>query len=145
MRIEFTIDANAVFNAVMDKTILDKAGLEAQSGAQLGDKFALSKSEADAFLIELDNAINHLCFYLPMLEWEPNEGIDMAIESKKNVAPSRVGLLISKALEWLMLVWWYELRHPNYAALAEQRSKTTIGEIRRLVEGSTTERPYRFF
>ena len=145
MRIEFRIDPTAVFYAVMDKTILDKAGLEAQSGVLLGDKFALSKSEEDAFFVELDNAINNLCFYLPLLEWEPNDGIDMAIQSKKDVKPHSVALLVSKALQQLMLAWWYEARNPNYAALAEQRSKVTISEIRRLVEGSTTERPYRFF
>ena len=144
MRIEFNIDPIAVFNAVMDKTILDKAGLESQ-GAQLGDMFALSKNEEDAFLMELDNAINTLCFYVPMLEWEPNEDYEMAIECKKNVRANNVAMLVGKALQQLMLAWWYEARNANYSVLAEQRSKTTISEIRRLVEGSTTERPYRFF
>ena len=144
MIIEFTIDPANLFYSVMDKTILDKTGLEAQ-GVQVGDRFALSKNEEDAFRIELDNAINHLCIKLPFLEWEPNDGIEMRVESKKEIKPHSLVLLIDKALQELMLFWWYEVRNPNYAAIAEQRAKATIAQIRKLVEGAMTERPYRYF
>ena len=145
MRIDFTIDATALFYAVMDKTLLDKAGLESVSGATLGDMFALSKNESDAFFAELDNAINALCIRVPQLEWEPNDGINFAVESKRNIAPHSIALLVERALCHKMLFWWYESRNANLALVAEDNAKQTILTIKRQLEPNLTTRPYRYF
>ena len=42
MRIEFTIDPTALFYAVMDKTLLDKSGIEAQN-VQVGDTCSIER------------------------------------------------------------------------------------------------------
>lgn len=145
MRIEFTIDDTALFYAVMDKTILDKKGLESVSGTTLGDMFALSKDESDAFFAELDNVINALSLRVPQMEWTPNEGINFAVESSRNIAPHSIAMLVERALYYKMLFWWYEPRNANLAVVANDNANQTILAIKRLLESNTTTRPYRYF
>lgn len=144
MRISFRIDATALFYAVMDKTLLDKAGLESQ-GMALGDRFALSKDESDAFFLELDNAISMLCQRVPQLEWQPNNGIDMAISSTRETQPHNITIAVDKALQYMMLEWWYMTRHQNLAVVAADNAHRAILRLKRLLEPNMTERKYRYF
>lgn len=144
MRIDFTIDATALFYAVMDKTLLDKAGLESQ-GMALGDRFALSKDESDAFFLELDNAIGMLCQRVPQLEWQPNDGIDMTITSTRETQPHIITMAVDKALQHMMLEWWYMTRHQNLAVMAANNAHNAILRLKRLLEPNMTERKYRYF
>ncbi len=146
MRIEFTIDPTAIFYAVMDKNLLDKRGVESgMNGATLGDSFALSKDESDAFYLELDNAISALCQRVPQLEWEPNDGINMAITSSRDTQPHNIAMAVDKALQYMMLEWWYMARHQNLAALAANSAHNAVLRLKRLLEPNTTQRPYRYF
>lgn len=145
MIIEFTINPTELFNAVMDQTLLDKKRIESTKGVEFGDKFALSKEESDAFMIELDDAINTLCYYIPQLQWIPNDGIEMSIESQHEVTAESVALLVSRALKYLMLYWWYEPSFHDLALLANEQAKKVVYQLRRKIEGHNVVRPYRFF
>ena len=144
MRIEFTIDPTALFYAVMDKTLLDKSGIEAQN-VQVGDTFALSKDEADAFYLELDNAISILSQRVPQLEWKPNDGINMAITSTRETQPHNIAMVVDRALQYMMLEWWYMARHQNLAAIASNNAHNAVLRLKRLLEPNTTQRTYRYF
>lgn len=146
MRINFTIDPSALFYAVMDRTLLDKRGIEStQNGALLGDTFALSKDESDAFFLELDNCISILCQRVPQLEWEPNDGINMSVESASESGPHNIAMAVEKALQYMMLSWWYIARHANLASLAANNADSAILRLKRLLEPNMTKRTYRYF
>lgn len=144
MIVNFTIDPTALFYAVMDRTLLDKKGIES-TGATLGDGFALSKDESDAFYLELDNAISTLCQRVPQLMWEPNEGINMAVSSTAESEPHNIAMAVDRALQYMMLAWWYIARHGNLAAVATENANNATLRIKRLLEPNMTERPYRYF
>lgn len=146
MRIDFTIDPLALFYAVMDRTLLDKRGIEStQNGALLGDTFALSKDESDAFYLELDNAISILCQRVPQLDWEPNDGINMSVESTSETKPHNIAMAVDKALQYMMLEWWYTARNGNLASLAVVNADRAILRLKRLLEPNITKRKYRYF
>lgn len=145
MIVEFTIDPTTLFNAVMDRTLLDKRGIESTQGVLLGDTFALSKDESDAFFLELDNAISILCQRVPQLEWEPNDGIDMVISSTSETKPHIITMAVDRALQYMMLEWWYTSRHRDFAIIASQEAANAILRLKRLLEPNMTERKYRYF
>lgn len=145
MIVNFTIDPTALFYSVMDKTLLDKRGIESTQGALLGDTFALSKDESDAFFLELDNAISILCQRVPQLEWEPNDGIDMVISSTSETKPHIITMAVDRALQYMMLEWWYTARHRDFAIIASQEADNAILRLKRLLEPNMTERKYRYF
>lgn len=145
MRIAFTINPTDIFYSVMDKTLLDKKGLESTNGATLGDMFALSKDEADAFSVELDNAINALCLRVPQLIWEPNDGINIEAESTRLIAPHTIAMFTERALYYTMLAWWYESRHAGLMAQAQENAKNAVLSLKRSLEPNMTTRPHRYF
>lgn len=145
MIVNFTIDPTALFYSVMDKTLLDKRGIESTQGALLGDTFALSKDESDAFFLELDNAISALCQRVPQLEWEPNDGINMSATSTADAKAHNIAMAVDRALQYMMLEWWYIPRHRDLATIASNGATSAILRLKRLLEPNMTQRKYRYF
>jgi hypothetical protein len=69
----------------------------------------------------------------------------MSIESTSETKPHNIAMAVDKALQYMMLEWWYTARHGNLASLAVVNAERAILRLKRLLEPNMTQRKHRYF